>query len=379
MKRSSTLTSVAIVIVFCQGAFAAWTAPVPVSEINTAYDEGAPFLSYDGLSLYFSRQRVPGHYPSQIYSATRSTPYGQFTSEQVLNNLSDPANYSWVSPDNLRLYYYHSSRSRYYIKMSERASVNDLWLAGIDVLELNALGDVANPSLSPDELTIVFTGVNVSGGLGGYDIWMGTRSDRYSPFSNFTNLSEINSTDWDFHPRLSYDGLTLYFSSRRDGYSQLYETTRTCLDSPFGSPERLSDFDLLGGILEYPSISADGNALYFARLYDASYDIYVSYADQPAAVIPAPGALLLGGMGVGLVSCLRRRKLILKGHVTIYSRDEVLLFSKFTKLFIDLYSLGHALRWGNRATHPTHFRRMAKQTPSPSAYRKMEGTPEDQH
>jgi Tol biopolymer transport system component len=305
MRGSSILTLAAVVIVFCQCAFAGWTAPVPVSEINTMSSEGAPFLSYDGLTLYYSRQLGSNH----IFSATRSVPYGPFTSEQVLDNLSLPANYSWVSPDNLRLYYYSSYRSRY-IKMSERASVNDPWQAGTDVVELNALGGVANPSLSPDELTIVFTGTSVPGGLGGYDIWMGTRNDRYSPFGNFRNLSEINSTDWDFHPRLSYDGLTLYFASRRNAGGDLYEATRPSLDSPFGSPERISDFDSLRGVFEYPSISADGNALYFARLYDASYDIYVSYADQPTTVIPAPGALLLGGMGVGLVTSLRRKRII---------------------------------------------------------------------
>jgi hypothetical protein len=188
--------------------------------------------------------------------------------------------------------------------MTERISINDPWKAGIGVSELNALGGVANPSLSADELTIVFTGTNVPGGMGGYDIWMGTRPDRYSPFNDFRNLSEINSTYWDFHPRLSSDGLTLYFASRRNGYSQIFTATRPDAGSPFGSLERLSCFDSLGGALEYPALSGDSNALYFTRFTnDTSFDIYVSH------VIPTPDALLLGTIGLSFAGWkLRRRK-----------------------------------------------------------------------
>ena len=305
MKRQSVLVSTTVVIALCHSVAAnLWTTPVPVSEINTGYDEGAPFLSYDGRTLYFSRQGVPGPYPGRIYSATRPATHGQFTSEQELSGLSSPGdrvNYPWVSPDNLRLYYYGTP---HVIKISERISAVGPWQAGIGVPELNALGGVANPSLSANELTIVFTGTTVPGGLGGYDIWMGTRPDRQSSFGNLRDLSEINSAEWDFHPRLSSDGLTLYFASRRNGYSQLFSATRPSTDLLFGSLERLSRFDSLGGALEYPALSGDGNALYFTRVTaDTSFDIYVSY------VVPAPSALLLGSIGLSLAGWkLRRRK-----------------------------------------------------------------------
>jgi len=307
MRRQSFFVVALVVVILCHSVAAdTWTAPIPVSEINTEYDEGAPFPSYDGLSLYFSRQGVPGPYPGRMYSATRSAPHGQFTSEQELSNLNNPGdivNYSWVSSDNLRLYYYQTSGSRV-IKMSERLSVGDPWEAGVGVSELNGLGGVANPSLSPDELTIVFTGTSVSGGLGGYDIWMGTRPDRYSPFDDFRNLSEINSAQWDFHPRLSSNGLTLYFASRRNGHSQIFTATRPDTESLFGSLERLSCFDLLGGALEYPALSGDGNALYFTRVTQGtSFDIYVSH------VVPVPSAVLLASLGLSVAGMkLRRRK-----------------------------------------------------------------------
>ena len=31
-----------------------WTEPVPMTEVNSKYDDKSPFLSFDGLTLYFS-------------------------------------------------------------------------------------------------------------------------------------------------------------------------------------------------------------------------------------------------------------------------------------------------------------------------------------
>jgi hypothetical protein len=202
-------------------------------------------------------------------------------------------------PDNLRLYYYTDA---HVIKISERASPLDPWLAGANVPELNTLGGVANPSLTPDELTIVFTGTSISGGVGGYDIWMGTRPDTASPFGSFRNLTEINSSAWDFHPRLSPDALTLYFASERNGRGQLFRATRSDVDSPFGAPEYLDFFDSPGTWLEYPAITADGQSLYFTRAgAGSSYDIYVSH------VVPIPGAALLGAIGLSFAGWRLRR------------------------------------------------------------------------
>ena len=84
-----------------------WTPPVLVSGINTSFEEAAPFPTYDGLTLYFSRLGLPA--PSgRLYSATRPTSSGPFTSESEwigLNEGGHSVTYSWGSPDNLRLYY----------------------------------------------------------------------------------------------------------------------------------------------------------------------------------------------------------------------------------------------------------------------------------
>jgi hypothetical protein len=310
MRARQVFSAVLGVLLVAPAAFAGlWTTPVPVSEINTQYDEGAPFLTYDGSTLYFSRMGVPGPYPGRLYSATRISADTPFSTAQELTGLNVSGkivNYSWVSPDDRRLYYYETAWS---IKISQRVSVTDPWPMGVGVPELNALGGVANPSLTPDELTMVFTGTNVPGGLGGYDIWMGTRSSTSLPLGNFRDLAEINSTAWDFHPRLSADGLTLYFASDRNGTRQLFSATRASLNSLFGPPEHLSFFDSPGTWAEYPDISGDGGTLYFTRASSStSYDIYVSHTVPDVVPVPIPGATLLGAIGLSVAGWRLRRR-----------------------------------------------------------------------
>lgn len=266
---------------FCGLTLADWTEPVPMVALNTDYHDKAPFLSFDGLTLYFSRQDGPGWHYTRLYQATRTDPLAPFTSVKEISTLNYPGmhvDYPWISTDNLRMYYYTVSGSTRRLMITERTSINDPWLTGVGVAELNALGGVANPSLTPDELTIFFTGTSVPGGQDGYDIWMATRHNKSSPFINAINLAEINSPEQDAHPSISPDGLTLYFDSERNGTGQLFKATRDSLDTPFNNPEHLSFFDSLGDFLCYPSPSRDGTAFYFVRWPENDMtDIYVSY------------------------------------------------------------------------------------------------------
>jgi len=266
-------------------ASAQWAEPKSIAEINSDYHDKSPFLSYDGLTLYFSRQDGPGWHYTRIYEATRPEPFGSFTSAEeitALNYSGGHVDYPWVSPDNLRMYYYRTEPGSIgRLKITERASINDPWEPGINISELNILGDLANPSLTSDELTIVFTSRDIPRGRGGYDIWMATRPDENAHFTNVINLTEINSSALDAHPSISPDGLTLYFDSDRNGTTQLFRATRESLDAPFDNLEHLSFFDSPGSSICFPSPSSDGTALYFVRWpQNDMTDIYVSYISE---------------------------------------------------------------------------------------------------
>jgi hypothetical protein len=170
--RRSLLLVAAVVFVLGGAGLAQWTEPVPVDEVNTNKGEWNPFLSYDGLTLYFARG-VMGGLSFRIYGATRDEPFGPFTSVTKISSLTASGDVwgPWVSPDNLRMYYADESSGRYRLKVSKRASIDARWPNGTGIVELNALGyNLAKPSLTPDELTIFFGAYGMPGGQGGLDI-----------------------------------------------------------------------------------------------------------------------------------------------------------------------------------------------------------------
>ncbi|MHC4566286.1 MAG: TolB-like translocation protein [Planctomycetota bacterium] len=282
-RAESVIMAASIFIAFCASAWAGWTEPMPMTELNSPYHDKAPFLSYDGKTLYFTRTDGPGWHFTRMFQAVRDELSGALVVSEIatMSSASHHVDYPWVSVDNLRMYYYIAWGSTRKLMFTERDSVDDPWLPGTGVTELNALGDVANPSLTPDELTIFFTGTDVSEGVGGYDLWMATRPDKESPFGDAINLTEINSPGWDFHPSICPDGLTLYFASVCDEKSRLFRATRTSVDAPFGAPEHLSFFDSEGVSLQYPFLGNDGTALYFVGWEDGdTTDIHISYVSD---------------------------------------------------------------------------------------------------
>ena len=259
---------------------AVWSPPAPFDAVNTAGHDKAPFLSFDGLTLYFSRDDVPGGF-ARIWQATRANPFEPFSSIEEITGLTEADGHvtrPWVSPDERRMYYYTTSGSRRRLRCAERPSPAAAWLPGSYLSELNSLGDVANPSLTADELVIVFDSLGFPGGKGDRDLLMASRRAIGEPFTDVTVLTLLNTPGPDAHPALSPDGLTLYYASHRTGASQIFKTTRSSRDDQFGPPEHLSVFDTPNGSSQYPCISADGETFYYAVWPDGEdMDIYASH------------------------------------------------------------------------------------------------------
>jgi len=259
-----------------------WASPVPLSALNSLYDDKSPFLSFDGLTLYFSRADGPQWHYARLFQARRtslSEPFAEAEEISALNYSAGHVSSPWVSVDNLRLYYYRTEPSGKRLKISERDSAGEDWPPGADLSELNQLGDLANPTLSKDERVIVFSGYDLDGGQRDWDLWMASRPQRQQPFGEVTNLTSLNTEASDMHPCLSADGLTLFFSSNRNDVHRLFKAIRSSRDEPFGAPEHLASLDTPGGLSAYPCLSPDGEALYFgAHKTGEDMDLYVSYA-----------------------------------------------------------------------------------------------------
>jgi hypothetical protein len=110
----------------------------------------------------------------------------------------------------------------------------------------------------------------------------------WGPFSTPVNLTAINSTDTDWGPGLSADGLELLFSSDRDGSNyEIWRATRAAADQPFVLDRKLDELTLAGW-QGGPTLSADGLTLFYRsgaqQLWTASRPDLTSDFAGPIAV-----------------------------------------------------------------------------------------------
>ena len=79
--------------------------PMMPPEINSIADEITPFLTADGLHLYFASDRIGGN--NAIYVSSRNAddePFGQPVLIEELSGLAEDLA-PWVSSDNRRIYF----------------------------------------------------------------------------------------------------------------------------------------------------------------------------------------------------------------------------------------------------------------------------------
>ncbi len=263
-------------------------AVVPLTPLSTTGTERDPWISEDGLRLYFWRQAATG--TADGYLATRAAPTDPFLTAAKLGGLSlgdrdesrmaftrdelviaVSSNLGGISPFDIRGATRTSRSQPFPLPVPDRfVAVNTantqhydpflsgdglhLYLApaptglqqhiamasrtalGADFTPAALVGGVntteplagdSDPALSPDERVIVFSS-NRSGGVGNGDLYYATRSNADLPFSAPLPIPTVNSVFGDGDPMLTADGCTLYFSSLRTGGNfDLYTATVT--------------------------------------------------------------------------------------------------------------------------------------------------------
>ncbi|MCK4292162.1 MAG: PD40 domain-containing protein [Planctomycetes bacterium] len=167
------------------------------------------------------------------------------------------------------------------IWMATRETTDEPFAAPVNLTGINTSRHEFSPTLSADQLSIFFSS-DRPGGRGNFDLWVATRPSKSAPFANPVNLgSPVNSSSPDFSPCLPADGLSLYFNSSRSGGSgqcDLHVTTRATINSPWSTPQNLGP-----RINSYrpdglPRISDDGLTLFYATSKPGGYgydDLYV--------------------------------------------------------------------------------------------------------
>jgi hypothetical protein len=204
------------------GPFGAPTDLVGPLVSSTAND-GNPMLSVDGLSLYFTSNRLaPTGF--DLFVATRPTPTAVFGAAARIDAVSTAVDDSepYLSADGLELFF---ARNVTPGKSEILRSVRSAGAFGAPeaVSELNTPDDETLPVISLDKLTI-YLGSN-RGGAAVADIYKATRPKASGPFSTPTIVSELVSTTEQRPSWISPDGCRLYYS-RGHNPSRMYVASK---------------------------------------------------------------------------------------------------------------------------------------------------------
>ncbi len=132
------------------------------------------------------------------------------------------------------------------------------------ITDLNTLDNEGVHTISADGNTLIFTACNRRNGFGSCDLMYSYRTEK-GWVEPYYMSNKINNTGWDSQPSLSADGNTLYFSTRRRGNiggADIY-VVRKDKDGKWGFPENLGGKVNTLGNDETPFIHHDGVTLYF--------------------------------------------------------------------------------------------------------------------
>ena len=240
------------------------TAPFGPATLVAGIDPNAhassPHLTPDERVVYFTGSDGQ---TSAIFRATRAAremPFGPAEQVPGINSVSND-NDPTVSSDGLTLVF-HSGRD----------GTNDVWWAK----RSDPAAEFGAPAPAPGIATPSYEGQGffhvatselwfVSDRGGSYDIFRSKLEN--GTFGPAANVAELNTPQDDFLPFLSADGLTIYFSSTRDGGKggqDLYVATRSDPNGTFGQAAPVAELNT--DVTEQAgSLSTDNCRIYFSR------------------------------------------------------------------------------------------------------------------
>jgi hypothetical protein len=242
--------------------------------VNTTSDEEWPFVTADGLDLYYAKD-------SEVYLAKRATATGSFGNPGKVGALSSgsPEGKTWVSPNKLRAFFASAraaSVGGFDIFRGSRALANNNF--NVDQMYLGTVNTTANdfdPHLTDDLLHLYYTTVINATPV----IVMSTRATVDDNFGTPVPVAGIAAGNGvDNGPTLTADELVIVFASSRLallGATNLWYATRTSKAVPFGTPKLVPNVNS-NAFDDTPHLTADGCTLYFSSTGSGSYDLYMS-------------------------------------------------------------------------------------------------------
>ena len=259
--------------------------PRNVTELNSDGIEAVHWVSPDGLTIYMTVETSGTVAANMI--ATRPALDADFEEAVLIENINsdDYDGGAFQSANGLELFFHtthESAGTNRNLALATRASTADEFNAPNTLTVLNSSSFDAHPNLSWDGLTLYYTSWR-HGGLEEADIWFSTRDSLDADFVAPTKLVDLPEAEQDMAPVLSYDGLRLYFTrgsgedpSDEDSYD-IYYVERSTSQSAFDNPQPLGSVNTVGHMEFKYVYSANGCAGFWSSNRPGSqgdYDIW---------------------------------------------------------------------------------------------------------
>ena len=204
-----------------------FTTASAVVNLDTQDDESRAALSGDEKMVVFSGNHNTMNDNFQLFVSRRGDLAQPFpspgTPDQMLVASVNTANDNYFDPflsrDGLRLYVAPLlTGSSQQIRLATRTGLDQNFGRPAPLAVINSGNTDADPALSLDERIIVFSSLRTAGaGLGGTNLWYATRPNATADFAAPRLIPTVNSDRSDGDPMLSADGCELYFASTRLG------------------------------------------------------------------------------------------------------------------------------------------------------------------
>jgi hypothetical protein len=284
--------------------YSEWSLPVNLGPaINSSSPDQGPYVSQDGLSLYFASQRPGGFGLNDIYVSTREHEQDAWGPGQNLGariNTNGTESTPALSRDEKLLYFATnlggtsaSGLDIWTVTRHNRADPlawdNPLKLGSGVNSDFNDLGPAPFYDTKAKILTLYFYSVR-PGGSGCRDMYSSTLGEN-GEFTPAIPVAELNTVFEDEQPAIRRDGLEMFFTSNRDQPgtgclgpgaatgSDIFVTRRASTSDPWGPPDNLEGPVNTAGAEARPALSFDGTSLYFysdAPGGSGSTDLFVS-------------------------------------------------------------------------------------------------------
>lgn len=209
-----------------------WPAPAPVPELKSTTPSTGPSIAPDERTIWFSTV-APSSNNTDLFVSTRASTNDPWPVPVVVPELSSPSSEFSVKviPSGLAATWEVTDANNLSSLpfSSSRADVQSAWGAPAQLSELGSFGPVYDPTMTADQLALYF--VERSDCANGFCLFVATRARTNTAFGDPVPIEEINALGPIRHPWISPDGHTLYFDVWQSATDHLsgswmYEATR---------------------------------------------------------------------------------------------------------------------------------------------------------